>query len=183
MPPFTPTYRNGQSAASLIVALAEDKPYDYIVSYEDIADQLGIEADDLARIRSGVARAKPRLQRDHMRTLECVPNKGYRIIRPGEAARVAMSHRKKSDRSIKRAIATVKSANEEDMTDAERVRNQRVGMALTLLHERQIDVESRVSRLEALMLGKGAPKVVKGEVVEPLAITSASDVPEESSGG
>lgn len=175
MSPFEPTYRDGQSAASLIVGLVEGKPYDYILSYEDIAAALDIPSDDMVRIRSAVRRAKLRLLRDHMRALEAVPLKGYRIITPGQHATLATHHRKKSDRQIKRAIAIIKGADERDMTDAERGRHRQVGMALNLLYERQTDVESRVSRLEALMLGKVTRKVVPGSVVEPRAIDAPAD--------
>lgn len=170
MAPFAPQYRGGQSAASLIVALAGGKPYDTTLSFEEIAEQLEVGADDLVRIRSGIARAKLRLLRDHMRALEAVPGKGYRIIRPGEHARLATHHRRKSDRQVKRAIATIQGANENDMTDVERERNRKVGMALSLLYERQADVENRVARLEDLMLGKHKPQTIRGEVVEPTAI-------------
>jgi hypothetical protein len=183
MPPFTPSYRDGQSAASLIIALAKDKPYDYIISYEEIAEQLGIEADDLMRIRSAAARAKPRLLREHLRAIEAVPRKGYRILPPGENAGLATRHRKKSDRQVKRAIAVIKGANERDMTDSERERNRRVGMALSLLHERQIDTENRVARLEALMLGKHKPTVIPGAIVSPLAIEAADEAGADSPAG
>jgi len=180
MSPFESTYRDGKSAASLIVALAADKPYDTILGYGEIAAQLGIAEDDLPRIRSGIARAKPRLLRDHLRALEAVPGKGYRIIRPGEHARLATHHRKKSDRQIKRAIATIKGADERDMTDTERERHRKVGMALSLLHERQVETEKRVDRLEALMLGKSKPKIVPGTVVQPQAIEAAPADEEQS---
>lgn len=171
--PFEGSYRDGQSAADLIVALVEGKPYDTVLTFDEIAEHLGIDASDLSRLRSAVQRAKHRLNRDHLRALEAVPRKGYRIIKPGEVARVATHHRKKSDRQIKRAIAVIKSGDERDMTDAERERSRRVGMALSLLHERQVETEKRVSRLEELMLGKSAPKTIPGSVMQPLAIDAA----------
>lgn len=178
MPPFTPSYRDGLSAATLVTALAKDKPYDYILSFEEIAKQLGIEVDDSVRIRSAAARAKPRLLREHMRALEAVPGKGYKVLRPGEHARLATSHRRKSDRQIRRAIAVIKGADERDMTEPERQRHQKVGMALNLLYERQVDTEQRVARLEALMLGNTTPKIVPGQVIAPLAIDPPADAPQ-----
>lgn len=170
MAPFDPVYRDGLSAAVLITMLAAGKPYDTILSYEEIAAQLGISPDDAVRLRSGVARAKPVLLREHQKALKAVPRKGYRIVRPGEQAGLATAHRQKSDRSIKRAIAVLRHANEDDMSDPERVRHHKVTMAVQLLHERQQDTERRVSRLEELMLGTHRPTVIPGSVEQPRAI-------------
>jgi alkylated DNA nucleotide flippase Atl1 len=158
--PFAPAYRDGRSAASLIVELAHGKPYGYLLTYEEIAGQLGVGPDDLVRIRSGIARTKDRLLREHQRGIEARPGKGYVILHPGQHAHLATKHRKKSDRQIKHAIRVIKGADERDMTDMERERNRQVGMVLERLHERQQDVEDRVSRLESLMLG--TRKIVPG---------------------
>lgn len=158
MPPFTPVYRDGRSAASLISELACGKPYGYVLTYEEIAGRLGIAPSELARIRSAVARTKDRLLREHQRGIEARPGEGYVILHPGAHAHLATKHRKKSDRQIKRAIGIIKGADERDMSDMERERNRQLGMALETLHDRQQDVENRVSRLESLMLG--TPKTV-----------------------
>jgi hypothetical protein len=168
--PFEPVYRDGRSGASLIAELVEDKPYGTVLTHDEIAECLGIDASDLVRLRSAIARAKPRTEKHHQRALEAVPNKGYRVIYPGEHARLATGHRRKSDRQIKRAISIVKHADERSMTEGERERNRQVGMALNLLYERQADTEARVARLEELMLGKHKPKIVPGSVIPPLAI-------------
>jgi len=159
-PPFTPVYRDGRSAAALIAELAHGKPYGYLLTYEEIAGQLGIAPSDLVRIRSAVARAKDRLLREHLRAIEARPGQGYEILHPGKNAHLASKHRKKSDRSIKRAIKVIKGADERDMSDMERERNRQLGMVLERLHERQQDTEDRVARLESLMLG--TTKVIAG---------------------
>ena len=94
-------------------------------------------------------------------------------------AHVASKHRKKSDRSIKRAIRYIKGADERDMTDMERERNRQVGMVLERLHERQQDVEDRVARLESLMLGSRKVLTGTAETV-PLALAA---VLEDEDGG
>jgi alkylated DNA nucleotide flippase Atl1 len=159
-PPFTPAYRDGRSAASLITELVHGKPYGYLLTYDEIADQLGIGPSDLVRIRAAIARSKDRLLREHKRGIEARPGEGYVVLHPGQHAHLASRHRKKSDRQIKRAIRVIKGANELDMTDMERERNRQVGMVLERLHERQQDVEDRVARLESLMLG--SRKVITG---------------------
>jgi hypothetical protein len=170
VPPFEPSFRNGQSGAALITDLASSKPYGYMLTYDEISEQLGISADDLVRLRSAMARAKPRVLKEHLRAMVAVPGKGYRIIPAKDQPDLALRYRKKSDRSIKRAIATVTHVDEGELTPAQQERNRQVGMALNLLYERQRDTEARVSRLEKLMLGERPPKVVQGEVVEPRAI-------------
>jgi hypothetical protein len=169
MTPFTPTYRGGKSAAALIVELVQDKPYGHLLTFSDIAEQLGIDPSDLVRIRAAVARAKPRLLRDHLRGIEAKPGEGYKILYPGQHAHLATTHRKKSDRQIKYAIRAITGADERDMTERERERNRQVGMVLQRLHERQQDTEDRVDRLETLMFS-GSRKVIPGAVMPPAAI-------------
>lgn len=182
MPPFEPAYRDGKSAAFLITELARDKPYDYLLTLEEIAEQLGIDVSETVRIRSGVQRAKQVLLREHLRALEAVPLKGYRIARPGEHARLSIGQRRKSDRALTRAIKLVKYADENDMTDAERDRTRKVSMALSLIADRQIETERRVARLEELMLGKRKPSIIPGSIIAPKAIeggdTDGSEPPE-----
>lgn len=166
MSPFTPVYRDGRSAASLIAELADGKPYGYILTYEEIAEQLGIDATDLVRIRSAMARTKDRLLRDYKRGVRARANEGYQILKPGEHEGLAKKHRKKSDGQIKKAIKVIKGADERDMSDSERERNRQLGMVLEQLHDRQTDTEQRLSRLEALVLGgSSAPRVIPGTVV------------------
>jgi len=160
MAPFAPMYRDGRSAASLIAELVHGKPYGYLLTYEEIAGQLGIESSDLVRIRSAMARSKDRLLREHQRGVEARPGRGYEILHPSAHAHVATKHRRKSDRQIKKGINFIKGAAEQDMTPMERERNRQVGMVLERLHERQQDVEDRVARLESLMLG--TLKVIPG---------------------
>jgi len=166
-PPFTPVYRDGRSAASLIAELVHGKPYGYLLTFGEIADQLGVAPTDLVRIRSAIARSKDRLLREHQRGIEARPGEGYVILYPGAHAHVASKHRRKSDRQIKKAIRFVKGADERDMTDMERERNRQIGMVLERLHERQQDTEDRVARLESLMLG--SRKLISGtaETVYP----------------
>ena len=161
--PFTPVFRDGRPAADLIAELVQGKPYGHELTYQEIADQLGIDVSERERIHAAVQRAKPRLLRECLRAVEARPGTGYEILHPGKNAGLATRYKKKSDRSIKRAISVVRGADERDMSDAERERNRAMGMVLERLHERQQDVEARVSRLESLMLGAG-PKVIPGTV-------------------
>lgn len=160
MAPFAPAYRDGRSAASLVAELVHGKPYGYLLTYDEIADQLGIAPTDLVRIRSAIARSKDRLLREHQRGIEARPGQGYVVLHPGQHAHLATKHRRKSDRQIKKAIKVIKGANEADMTDVERERNRQIGMVLERLHERQQDTEDRVARLESLMLG--SRRVISG---------------------
>jgi len=165
--PFTPTFRGGQPGARLVADLASTRPYGALLSYEELAAQLGVDIAEMPRILAAANRAKRVLLREHMRTLVAVPGRGYKILHPNEMAGLATSFRRKSDRSIRRAIAVIKGTDDEHLTDAERARHYHVGMVLEALHDRQKDTEARVTRLEGLMLSGGRrPKVIPGEVAE-----------------
>lgn len=169
--PFTPVYRDGKSAAALIAELVEGKPYGYLLTFEEIAGQLGIGPDELSRIRSAMARAKGRmLQEPVLRAVEARPGKGYVIVPPGEGVRLAAAHRRKSDRSIKRAIKVIRGVDERDMTDGERERNRQTGIALQLLQDRVKATEGEMARFRALMGGGGRKAIEGPPVAMPLAI-------------
>jgi hypothetical protein len=168
--PFTPVYRDGRSAASLIAELVEGKPYGYLLTFEEIADHLGIGPDELVRIRSAMARAKSRLlQEPILRAVEARPGNGYVIVAPGEGVRLATSYRRKSDRAIKRAVKVIAGVDERDMTDGERERNRQMGIALQQLQDRVKATEGETARLRALM-GGGRKSIPGTPTTAPLAI-------------
>ena len=162
---FAPTFRDGKSGARLVADFAAGKPTGTVLTYEDLAEHLGVDPADMSRIFGAVTRAKRVLLREHKRALVAVPGQGYKILHPNENAGLAVHHRRKSDRQIRKAIAVIKGTDEAKLTDVERARHHHVGMVLQNLHERQLDVEGRVSRLESLMLGGSRPKVIPGELV------------------
>ena len=171
--PFEPNFRDGRSAADLIAELVKHKPYGYVLTYHEIADTLGVDVSEMPRIRSAVQRAKVRLERDHQRAIEARTSIGYEILQPGAHVGLAVKHRRKSDRQIKRAISVIGAADERDMTDAERERSRHYAMGLQLLHDRQVETEARVERLEKLMLG-GTRKVIPGTLEPPIAEIDAA---------
>lgn len=176
--PFRPAYRDGRSAASLIAELVAGKPYGYLLTYEEIADQLGIGADDLPRIRSAMARTKGRLlQEPILRAVEARANKGYMIVPPGEGVRLADGYRRKSDRAIKRAVKVITGVDERDMTDGERERNRQMGIALQQLQDRVKATEGETARLRALMSGGGRKSIPGTPAAMPPAIESAEQPP------
>jgi hypothetical protein len=168
--PFAPAFRDGQTGADIIAALVQDKPYGTVLSFGDLAEALGVSDGDLVTIRGAVNRSKRRLNRDHMRHLVTVPTKGYKVIPPGEFAAAATSHRKKSDRQIKKGISIIKAADERDMSEAELTRHRQMGSVLQSLHERQKDTDNRLARIENLLFSNASPKVIPGEVEAPPAI-------------
>lgn len=171
--PFTPVYRDGRSAAALIAELVQGKPYDYLLTYEEIAEQLGIESTELVRIRSAMARSKDRLLREPiLRAVEARPGKGYMIVRPGENVRLAASYRRKSDRSIKRAVKVINGADERDMTDRERERNRQMGIALTQLQDRVKATEGEMAKFRALM-GSGRKSIPGIPLAAPRSVDGA----------
>lgn len=168
--PFEPVYRDGKSGAELVCELAATRGYGDVLTIGEIADHLGIDPAEEPRLRSAVHRAKPRLEREHLKALEAVRGKGYRIINPHEHTMLAGTHRRKSDRQIKRAIHVIEHTDIARLSESDRKRHQEVGLALQLLHQRQRDTEERVGRIEKLLFGRKPPAVVPGEIVAPLAI-------------
>lgn len=162
---FSPAFRDGRSAVSLIIPLVQAKPYGYVLTFEEIGNALGVSPDERTRIRSAMQRAKPHLEKDCLRAVETRPRIGYAILHPGQHARLAASHRQKSDSQIQRAISVIDGADERDMTDAERDRNRQTGMVLRHLHDRQRESDGRIARLESLLYGP--PKALSGTT--PLA--------------
>lgn len=174
--PFQPVYRDGRPAADLIAELVQGKPYGYLLTYEELAEQLGIGPDEFVRIRSAMARTKSRLLREPiLRAVEARPGKGYVIVPPGEGVRLAAAHRRKSDQAIKRAIKVVSGVDERDMTDTERERNRQMGIALQQLHDRTKATEAEMGRFRALM--GGGRKSIPGV---PVAIQPAIESGEEA---
>lgn len=176
--PFAPTFRDGKSGGRLVAELAAGKPYGTLLTYAELADHLDVDVTEMPRILGAVNRAKRLALRESQRALVAVPGKGFRILHPNEMTGLAIQHRNKSDRQIRKAIAVIKGTDDAELTDAERARHYHVGMVLEALHDRQRDTEARVTRLEELMLSGGRrPKVIPGELAESARAIEAGAAP------
>lgn len=116
----------GQSFASLgemsrrdlMVKQIAQADYDEIVDYEMLAAILDVV--DRSVVQQAVNAAKPVLERDHRKAVVAVANTGYRVVKPGEHMGLAVSHQKKSRRSLARSLSKVANVDVSKLTDGER---------------------------------------------------------------
>ena len=103
------------------------------------------------------------LLRDHNYALVAERGKGYRIARPGEFAGIAQDHRRKSDKAISRALATIEHAPVKDMDEPERKRWEATGIIIRNLHRRMTSAEQRLADIEEVIYGPRR-KTIQGQV-------------------
>lgn len=72
--------------------------------------------------RSPIYRAMKQLEENDKRTLDNVPNVGYRVVAPNEHEFLARRHHQRSKRQMKKALRKAKSADRNKMTADERTR-------------------------------------------------------------
>ena len=156
----------GSRAIRVIVAeLAAKTPRGDLLTFEEIAEAIGADPEDRSAVRQAVSAARPIMLRDHSIALVAERRKGYRVARAGEFAGIAQDHRRKSDRSITRALAHIEYAPVAEMDAAERKRWEATGIVIRNLHNRMSSAEQRLADIEAVLFGPPR-KVVQGRVEE-----------------
>ena len=154
----------GSRAIRVIVAeLAAGMTYGELLTFERIARAIGVSNEERAQVRQAVSAARPILLRDHNCALVAERGKGYRVARPGEFAGIAQDHRRKSDKALGRALATIEHAPVRDMDAAERKRWEATGIVIRNLHNRMSSAEQRLADIEAVLFGPPR-KTIPGEV-------------------
>lgn len=162
----------GSRAIRVIVAeLAARTQRGNLLTFAEIAAALGLTGDGEAtrsQVRQAVSAARPLMLRDHNIALVAERGKGYRVAQPGEFAGIAQDHRRKSDRAIGRALATIDNAPVNAMSPDERKRHEAVGIVVRNLHNRMSSAEQRLADLEAVIYGPPR-KVIEGQVEQDIA--------------
>lgn len=104
--PFQPLA--DRSRRQIVVDLIGPREYDSITTYEELAQELGLDPEaDRDLIRSTVHVAQRELATIHKRTLAAVRGVGYRIIRPEEHVDMASKLQRKAGRAVVLAKQTV----------------------------------------------------------------------------
>lgn len=98
-----------------VYGLLSTAAVNHVVTYDELDEALG--QGFRATGRPGLAKAVKLLERDHSRTVECEPNKGYRIVRADEHERLARRHQKKARRQVGKAKGKVTSADRSQLTN------------------------------------------------------------------
>lgn len=121
-------------------------PYDTVVTYSELSVALGGASREI--VQKAVHAAKAALEREHNKSVDAVPNEGYRVIKPSEHLTLAQRHQRKSRRSLTRAQSTVTHVDLRELTEGERaaVTIAATSLSLQLGYMRRNDI--RVSRLE-----------------------------------
>lgn len=92
-----------QSRTDLVCELAGAAFFGELLPYDLIGETLCLtDPVDRPAIRSAVNRARPRLEREHHRTLVVVPALGYRVAEPSEHLALSRLHVRKARRSMTR---------------------------------------------------------------------------------
>ena len=158
-----------QSSSAAVVALAAAVQLGELLSYDDLQRELSLLPEQLpvARqvIRSAVAAAKPILLRDYGRVLVAQRGRGYRVIRPGELAAVAQSHRARGERQLQRALAIVTQSDVTGMTDREFQYFQATRTVIVAFNERLAQHDRAIEELRRAVFGPPKPPAA-GEVIE-----------------
>ena len=90
-----------------------------ILTYERICE---ITERDIEQARKHVHRAVRELERTHQRTVRCVPNVGYEVVKASEHFTLARRQLRLGRRRVRRAEQIVEATNIEDLDNAERLR-------------------------------------------------------------
>ena len=172
----------GSRALRVIIAeLAAEAETGSLITFGTMARAIGAEDDDegRARVRQVISAARPLLLSDHKRALVAVRGQGYRVALAGEFSGIAQDYRRRSDRSISKAMAVIDHAPVNDMTPDELKRYRAVSMIVRALHARVSGAEQRIADLEAAVYGPPRT-VVQGTVEKDLHSAAQPSVAEHS---
>jgi hypothetical protein len=120
-------------------------PVDGILTYDAMEELLGF---DVRNRRDLVYRAIRALLEENERTLEAVPNQGYRVVYPQEHERLAHGYQRGAKRKITKAIRTTKGTNRNGLTQEERTRLDAFELNLKQQQAALNRVRARVTKVE-----------------------------------
>ena len=117
-------------AYTLLVA----QPYEAVVTYEALAEAIGLDPRTDDRARSAVLRAGRALLHDDRKKIVNVREIGYRIVKPSEQADVALNEQRRARRWYARALNTATYVALENLSPADVARimteQARIGLLL-----------------------------------------------------
>lgn len=100
---------NPRSRPTIVIELLATLEPGDVASYKALAEVLELrEPEDRVRIQAAVRAAIPRLEKGWSRTVDAIPNTGYRVVFPDEHVPLADRHASKAGRSTGRAVAKVR---------------------------------------------------------------------------
>lgn len=144
--------RDGRSNAQVIIDMVKtvDVP-GTVFSYQDLLDGLNDGANrtfHLRDVQGCVRQALKRLEKDCQRTLTNVRGSGYRIAFANEHGSVALIHREKGDRQIRRAMSVLENVRWDEMDDNVRQAHQGTLMLTSAMYQQVLALRRRQSAVE-----------------------------------
>lgn len=164
MTPFQTQRDDGVPLWRITYDLFRTLPYGELVTYEQLNVRLGF---DVRLNRHPIYRADQELRQSDQRALVAAAGQGYRVLHPNEQEAVAQGHRRKSVRSMRRAVSVAQATNLLLVDADQRVRLDAfvrwgVGVmeSLEYSHRRHEKTERLVADIDRRL------KVVEGDPVE-----------------
>lgn len=145
MSPFQPV-TGEQSRRSIALELLAARSADEVVTYEELAEALGV--DDRPIAQAAVNTAKLALERDHNKAVAAVKDVGYRVVHASEQLGLAKRHQVSSRRQLVRARSKVKNIDMAKLTEGEKAAVTLAATALGLQIEYARRADIRAGNLE-----------------------------------
>jgi hypothetical protein len=120
-----------------------------VVTYEELGEALQFNhVGNRSRIQQAVHQAVKRLEAGEKKTLEAIPNVGYRVVPANEHVRVAKKHQSRVVKATKRGLSTTLNVDFNELTEIEKALVLVANRAFALQYEqiRRLDIRQR--RLE-----------------------------------
>jgi len=121
----------------------KDLDYGTFISYEQLNDML-FSDEDIRDKRHIIDRVDKELLTKNNKKLECVREKGYRIIHPNEHFDVLQERIKKARRNVAKGELVVAYTNTEELTTKEKAKLEQAQIktahlhGIMILHEKQL---------------------------------------------
>jgi hypothetical protein len=137
-----------------------------LITYETLHEILdrGDSEDERHAVRGAARAASRRLLTADGHCLVSVPDVGYRITEAAEHLRLGKDREKRGSRQFQQAITIYDGTPLDELTPAQRELHQNTSMLAKAAFAAISDHERRIRRVERLIGGLGAPKVIEGNV-------------------
>lgn len=123
-----------------------------VVTYGEFGAALAIDSADRPKIRQAIRRAVRELEEADLRTVDAVPNVGYRIVKPEEHLMLARRQQRRSSRALVRGKSKVVNVDLSGVDPETRHAFEVVARAFTLQMDFNRRFDVRQARLESAVM-------------------------------
>jgi hypothetical protein len=132
----------------ILEELLEPAQIDDVITYDQFEEALG---RDLRTDRGPLYRAQRKLEERKQRTIRVEPNKGYRVIKAHEHMDLALHHKSKAGRQLRRGVEVLDSADRRALTAPQARVFDKVQVVLANHELALATLEARQNALEGMM--------------------------------